>query len=310
MRPCLRACACVCVCVCAAATLTRALRQDSGSLGKEDFTPFICGEESFGCGSNHIREKDGIWAVLAWLSVVAGECLRRAVPGPAWPASPLMAARARSQPATRTHPRRWWACSRSWRSTGARSAAPTTAGAFTGPPPPLALPYLILLRGSYDYEGVSSDSALLLMARLGGMVDLWQEEKRPITLLGTHKLVLADQFQYRDPVDGSMTANQVRGLCPAPPVMHGCPSPARGRHRCRELGSSSRMAPALSSVCPAPCVPLRPALPAPAAPLIACLLALPPRRLLSLSPVGLRRRVPWAPPSGCTWRSTRRLADA
>ncbi|KAH9397132.1 Phosphoglucomutase-1 [Tyrophagus putrescentiae] len=31
----------------------------------------ICGEESFGTGSDHIREKDGLWAVLAWLSVLA-----------------------------------------------------------------------------------------------------------------------------------------------------------------------------------------------------------------------------------------------
>lgn len=31
----------------------------------------ICGEESFGTGSDHIREKDGIWAVLSWLSLVA-----------------------------------------------------------------------------------------------------------------------------------------------------------------------------------------------------------------------------------------------
>lgn len=31
----------------------------------------LCGEESFGTGSDHVREKDGIWAVLAWLSVVA-----------------------------------------------------------------------------------------------------------------------------------------------------------------------------------------------------------------------------------------------
>ncbi|CRK92902.1 CLUMA_CG006265, isoform A [Clunio marinus] len=30
----------------------------------------LCGEESFGTGSNHIREKDGIWAVLAWLSIM------------------------------------------------------------------------------------------------------------------------------------------------------------------------------------------------------------------------------------------------
>ena len=31
----------------------------------------ICGEESFGTGSDHIREKDGIWAVLAWLSILS-----------------------------------------------------------------------------------------------------------------------------------------------------------------------------------------------------------------------------------------------
>nr|CAB3264815.1 phosphoglucomutase-1 [Phallusia mammillata] len=31
----------------------------------------LCGEESFGTGSNHIREKDGMWAALAWLSILA-----------------------------------------------------------------------------------------------------------------------------------------------------------------------------------------------------------------------------------------------
>ena len=31
----------------------------------------LCGEESFGAGSSHLREKDGIWAVLAWLSILA-----------------------------------------------------------------------------------------------------------------------------------------------------------------------------------------------------------------------------------------------
>lgn len=31
----------------------------------------FCGEESFGTGSNHIREKDGIWAVLFWLNIIA-----------------------------------------------------------------------------------------------------------------------------------------------------------------------------------------------------------------------------------------------
>ncbi|MGD9385485.1 MAG: alpha-D-glucose phosphate-specific phosphoglucomutase [Thioalkalispiraceae bacterium] len=31
----------------------------------------LCGEESFGTGSNHIREKDGLWAVLFWLNLIA-----------------------------------------------------------------------------------------------------------------------------------------------------------------------------------------------------------------------------------------------
>ncbi|PZD74503.1 Phosphoglucomutase [Acaryochloris thomasi RCC1774] len=31
----------------------------------------LCGEESFGTSSNHIREKDGLWAVLFWLNIVA-----------------------------------------------------------------------------------------------------------------------------------------------------------------------------------------------------------------------------------------------
>lgn len=37
---------------------------DSGLIG-------LCGEESFGTGSPHIREKDGLWTILAWLQVLA-----------------------------------------------------------------------------------------------------------------------------------------------------------------------------------------------------------------------------------------------
>jgi len=40
---------------------------------KDEGTPqsVICGEESFGTGSDHIREKDGIWSVLAWLTILS-----------------------------------------------------------------------------------------------------------------------------------------------------------------------------------------------------------------------------------------------
>lgn len=34
----------------------------------------LCGEESFGTGSDHMREKDGLWAVLFWLNVLAVRC--------------------------------------------------------------------------------------------------------------------------------------------------------------------------------------------------------------------------------------------
>lgn len=45
---------------------------DAKEMGHErSYFPFLCGEESFGTGSDHVREKDGLWAVLAWMSVIA-----------------------------------------------------------------------------------------------------------------------------------------------------------------------------------------------------------------------------------------------
>jgi len=44
---------------------------DSRELGGETYDPLICGEESFGLGSSHVREKDGVWAILCWLSILA-----------------------------------------------------------------------------------------------------------------------------------------------------------------------------------------------------------------------------------------------
>merc|ERR1711871_412242 len=41
------------------------------TFGGANYNPMICGEESFGTGSNHVREKDGLWAVLAWLQILA-----------------------------------------------------------------------------------------------------------------------------------------------------------------------------------------------------------------------------------------------
>jgi phosphoglucomutase len=45
----------------------------------------LCGEESFGAGSDHIREKDGLWAVLFWLNILAvGEEGVEALVGAHW----------------------------------------------------------------------------------------------------------------------------------------------------------------------------------------------------------------------------------
>merc|ERR1712190_486753 len=49
---------------------------DSGTSyypDKDTYTPFICGEESFGTGADHVREKNGICAVLAWLNILAAK---------------------------------------------------------------------------------------------------------------------------------------------------------------------------------------------------------------------------------------------
>lgn len=35
----------------------------------------LCGEESFGTGGDHLREKDGLWAVLCWLNIIAARQL-------------------------------------------------------------------------------------------------------------------------------------------------------------------------------------------------------------------------------------------
>merc|ERR1712165_297446 len=53
---------------------------DSGTTyfpDKKTYTPFICGEESFGTGADHVREKDGMWAVLAWLQILAVKTQQR-----------------------------------------------------------------------------------------------------------------------------------------------------------------------------------------------------------------------------------------
>ena len=119
---------------------------DSGLLS-------LCGEESFGTGSDHIREKDGLWAVLAWLTILAKTQLS-------------------VEEVVVNH----------WKTFGRNF--------FT----------------RYDYENCSSIECHKMMGRMEHMV---ADE----SLIGkrfdpNYVVAKADNFEYKDPVDGSVTRKQ------------------------------------------------------------------------------------------------------
>ncbi len=110
----------------------------------------LCGEESFGTGSDHVREKDGLWAVLFWLNVIAarGESVEAIV---------------------RDH---WARFGRNW---------------YT----------------RWDYEDVDAGAAQAMMSHLRGALDTL-----PGAPFAGRTVVVADDFAYTDPVDGSVTTKQ------------------------------------------------------------------------------------------------------
>ena len=134
---------------------------DSKSLGKKDMNPVLCGEESFGTGSNHIREKDGIWAVLAWLSILASN-------NPD-PSKPLVSV----QDIVERH----------WKKYGRNYYA------------------------RYDYEGVDSANADKVFARLTSWIEKSNGKSVP-DASDSKLMITSDEFEYKDPVDGSVSAHQ------------------------------------------------------------------------------------------------------
>ncbi len=110
----------------------------------------ICGEESAGTGSDHVREKDGIWAVLLWLNILAerGESVRAIV-------------------------------EQHWAEYGRNHYA------------------------RHDYEGLESDVAERLV---GGLRE--RLPSMPGMQVGPYTITAADDFAYRDPVDGSLSEHQ------------------------------------------------------------------------------------------------------
>jgi phosphoglucomutase len=110
----------------------------------------LCGEESAGTGSDHVREKDGLWAVLLWLNILARR--RQSIPE-----------------IVRGH---WEAFGRNYYS-------------------------------RHDYEAIDGAVADRLMADLrAGLPSLVGRK------LGQETVMLADDFAYRDPVDGSVSERQ------------------------------------------------------------------------------------------------------
>ena len=110
----------------------------------------LCGEESFGTGSDHVREKDGLWAVLFWLNVLAmrAESVERIV---------------------RDH----------WKRFGRNY--------YT----------------RHDYEELPAEPARAMMEAIRAMLP-----SLPGTRFAGSEVVLADDFGYRDPVDGSVSTGQ------------------------------------------------------------------------------------------------------
>ena len=110
----------------------------------------ICGEESAGTGSSHVREKDGLWAVLFWLNIIA----RR---------------NASVAAIMKDH---WRAYGRNYYS-------------------------------RHDFEAVETGSADALMGGLRGRLG-----QLPGRSIGGVTVSAADEFSYRDPVDGSVSSGQ------------------------------------------------------------------------------------------------------
>ncbi|XP_071984169.1 phosphoglucomutase-1 isoform X4 [Engystomops pustulosus] len=116
----------------------------------------LCGEESFGTGSDHIREKDGLWAVLAWLSIMA----------------------TRKQSVEEILKDHWQKFGRNF---------------FT----------------RYDYEEVDSDGANKMMKDLESlMFDRSFVGQKFSVGDKVYTVEKADNFEYSDPVDGSISRNQ------------------------------------------------------------------------------------------------------
>ena len=133
----------------------------------------LCGEESFGTGSDHVREKDGVWAALAWLQVLA--------------------ARDMTVEELLTH--HWSEFGRNFFTRydyeGQRSIHCTE------------------LITNVSVEGCESAPCETMMTNLQSFVDDKANIGREYSVAGaTYAVSAADNFSYTDPIDGSVASKQ------------------------------------------------------------------------------------------------------
>ncbi|KAK1277443.1 Phosphoglucomutase, cytoplasmic [Acorus gramineus] len=126
----------------------------------------VCGEESFGTGSDHIREKDGIWAVLAWLSILALKNKDNLSGGKLVTVEDIV--------------------TKHWATYGRHY--------YT----------------RYDYENVDAGAAKELMSYLVKLQSSLPDVNKIIKGIRSDvsSVVKADEFEYKDPVDGSISKHQ------------------------------------------------------------------------------------------------------
>jgi len=129
----------------------------------------ICGEESFGTGSDHIREKDGIWAIVAWLNILAAANKDRSKYFPNADGKKPIGINEVLQRHYKTYGRSFFS--------------------------------------RYDYEEVDSEGAQKLVDALNELIERGSLIGKEYGG-GEFKVSKTTNFTYTDPIDGSVSKNQ------------------------------------------------------------------------------------------------------
>jgi phosphoglucomutase len=164
----------------------------------------LCGEESFGTGSDHIREKDGLWAVLFWLNILAvrkqpvAAMTRRCEASGAG----LAASHPLPQPAG-------FAITSDLASevgSPSRMVRSSTSNVSRDVEAILMEHWAHFGRNVYsrhDYEDIPADAANGVMKLLRDSFAALREAR-----FGQLQVKMCDDFSYTDPVDGSVSTGQ------------------------------------------------------------------------------------------------------